>query len=282
MYAELALELLGGHGSRVIDIHGDDAGEQSVKVLQGAAVFVREHADDQGLVGVGVGGGDRLSERAQAVGIMRAVEDYEGAVAELLKPCGVAQVAQSVTDMLGGNVKTMFLSEYLGHGEGTAQVVDLVRADQRQEHVRVAVDKARAVPALVRYGQAHVLGAVEGVVLLPRLLLDHAERLARLRSADGGGVGLDDARLLFGDRLDGVAEKGGVIKVDARDDRAQGVGDQVGRVQLAAHARLAHDDITALFLEDMERKRGEEFKVGDDGSVFVQLPYQRCEIADRL
>ena len=61
-----------------------------------------------------------------------------------------------------------------------------------------------------------------------------------------GDGGLDDAGLLDGDLLEGVAEELGVVETDIGDDRQQG-GDDIGAVEPAAHADLDDGDVD-LFL----------------------------------
>ena len=157
-----------------------------------------------------------------------------------------------------------------------------MRADQGESHIGIAIDEARAVLAVGADRQPDVLAAVEGVVLLASLLLYNGIRLPALSGGDGGGVGLDDACLLRGDLLDGIAEEGGVIEVDARDDRAQGIGDEVGRIQQTAHADLAYNDVTAVLLVYPEAQHGEKFEFGYHDPLGVELFEDRLEVCHRL
>ena len=126
--AESACQISRGQGSGVVDIGHDDPLEQPVQKVQRFAVLIGEDADDQGLVTLGVVGASRGRERLSAVGIMRAVEDHRGVLAQLFKACGMVGVLQSVADILNRDLLAVLLLQYLDDRQRTAQVVDLVRS----------------------------------------------------------------------------------------------------------------------------------------------------------
>ena len=72
-----------------------------------------------------------------------------------------------------------------------------------------------------------------------------------------------------------------MIEGDPRDNGAQRLADHIGAVQKTAHTDLADNDVTALSLEDPKAERGDEFELGDDHALLVQLIHQRLEKAHR-
>ena len=176
----------------------------------------------------------------------------------------------------------MFLLQGFDGSQHTPQVVHLVRAQERQEHLRFLINEPRAISAPVGDRDPHIFRAVERVVFFACLFLDDCKGLGTLCRRDGGTVAFDDPRLLKRDRFNGIAENRGVIEVDARDDRAQGIGDEVGRIEQTSHSYLAHDDITFLLLKNVESQHGQKLKFCDDDALGVELFNHRLKTADSL
>ena len=113
------------------------------------------------------------------------------------------------------------------------------------EHLAADGDRrGRATPnsdALPGHRRAH----------LGRPPQQHLRRLGRLRGEHRDRARLDDAGLLGGDLVDGVAQVSGVVERDRRDHRDPAVGD-VRRVPAAAQPTSTHRDV-----DRRVRERGE-------------------------
>jgi hypothetical protein len=84
------------------------------------------------------------------------------------------------------------------------------------------------------------------------LALDRLQRLVRLGADHGGDAGLEDARLLTGDRGQGVAEEALMVVVDRGDGAERGPFDQVGRVEPAAEPDLQQQRVGGMTGEGKE------------------------------
>ena len=90
---------------------------------------------------------------------------------------------------------------------------------------------------------------------------DHLPRRGEGYAADHGNAPLDDARLLAGDRRQGVAQLPLVIEADARDEGDQRAAD-VGGVEPAAQSHFQDGDVRFLAGEVEEGGGGEDFEEG--------------------
>ena len=80
-----------------------------------------------------------------------------------------------------------------------------------------------------------------------------------LGADDGGAVGLDDARFLLGDLLDGVAQPFHMVHIDRPDNGGIGI-EHIGGVPRSAHADLDHGHIHRRVGELPNRHRGEHLE----------------------
>ena len=71
---------------------------------------------------------------------------------------------------------------------------------------------------------------------------------------DGVAAGLDDAGLRRGDLLERVAENLGVVEADVAENGGLGGQDDVRRVEFAAHADLADDDVALLRARNIQSR----------------------------
>ena len=86
--------------------------------------------------------------------------------------------------------------------------------------------------------------------------------LGRTSVIDHRHAGLDDAGLLKGDLLDGIAQDLRVIQADRRDDRRQRMLHGVGGIEAAAQAGLQHHILGFQLLKEHHGHAEEQFKVG--------------------
>ena len=156
-----------------------------------------------------------------------------------------------------------------------------------------AVRRARARGERVAHRER--LGDRRGLALGAHRPRGGAERLGALEEdlLDAGGPRPqhrhgrrpDDGGLLGGDRLEGVAEDGGVVEADAGDRGDAGRHD-AGGVPAAAETDLEDGDLDAALAEEPERGRGEQLELGEagrgaDGVVAAQLARGRERGAER-
>ena len=130
----------------------------------------------------------------------------------------------------------------------------------------------------------HAPVGAEGEDVAPDLLCacaDDAHRRLRLPPDDRARAGLEDARLLACDRLDGVPKKVLVVEADGGDD-AQGGREAVGigRVEPAAHTNLKQRVIGRRPRESKHRRARGHLKEGDGLATIdrLNLVQQRSEL----
>ena len=81
------------------------------------------------------------------------------------------------------------------------------------------------------------------------------------RVCDGGRAGLENARLFRGDLRQRIAENGGMLQPDVRNDRRLRRADNVRCVEPPAETDLQHHRIAPLLGKVPKRHRGEDFKL---------------------
>ena len=168
-------------------------------------------------------------------------------------------------------VERLFAAEErLQRGNGDGGVLGLVRAVQRHQQVLVAAGDALDGDHLAADGdgagfdaELHAFEAERHVDFLG-LLQQDLGRVDRLRGADEEAAGLDDAGLLVGDVLGGVAQQVRVVQRDRGDHGHLAVADVRG-VGDAAQAHLDDGDVDRLVGEDREAQDGQALEVGQPG-----------------
>src|SRR5690606_39906341 len=94
--------------------------------------------------------------------------------------------------------------------------------------------------------------------------------VGRLWAADYRAARLDEAPLLRRDRVEGVAQDGGVVVADRGDD-GDGRGDDVGGVESPAESDLDHADLNTSPSEGEEGERGGDLEGGGLAPVGPRL-----------
>ena len=195
------------------------------------------------------------------VGAVRTTSSRPGDVTEAKASCrisGVERLFAAAKEGLQG-----------GHGDGG--VLGLVRAVQRHQEVLVAAGDALDGDHLAADGDG---AGIRRRTPRPRSGTARCTSLAfssstcaastRLRGADEEAAGLDDAGLLVGDVLGGVAQQVRVVQGDRGDHGHLAVAD-VGGVGDAAQAHLDHGHVDRLVGEDGEAQDGQALEVRQPG-----------------
>ena len=129
-------------------------------------------------------------------------------------------------------------------GDRQRGILELVEArERRRRQVEQAVLVLVDQPARLRGSRRSRGPATNGVTpQLRRARFEHREPLVALAAEHRRAAALQDAGLVDRDLGDGLAEIVLVVDVDRRDDDAERMVDDVGRVERAAHARLRAAD----------------------------------------
>ena len=150
-------------------------------------------------------------------------------------------------------------------GDGERRIVELVRADQRR---RRQVEQAGLVlvdqPAVLRRSRRSRRPGRSGVMPSRRAARSSTARpSSRWRPITAVAPRFRMPALFDGDLGDGVAEEVLVVEVDRRDDGAERVVDDVGGVEIAAHADLEQQVVGRRLGEELEGRRGGDLEEGD-------------------
>lgn len=146
------------------------------------------------------------------------------------------------------------------NGQGTVQLY-------HSAEVIVVVGSGH-LRAEVLLGGWHLVYGVNAMLLRP--LTDHLQALRLRDMREDARTGLDNARLLPRNLLEGVAQQIRVLQGQRCDAHRAHVAHDIGAVRLAANAHLQHGHVHLLRHEDVEAQYGDELEVG--GHVVVVLP----------
>ena len=191
---------------------------------------------------------------------MAAIHDEEGVSRHQLEPSRPGDGGDAFPHGLVGDGKTP-LPKRFDDGEHHSSVIELVLAQQRQVDPQVGTP----VEDLSLQGSADQVDAVKvrghplGAYLFTAGVNDRLHR-GLLPVGDGDGAGLDDLGLGLTDLLQGVAQKFRVIQSDVGEHGHQRRLDDVGGIQLAAHAHLQAHHVAVVALEILHGNAGDQFK----------------------
>ena len=205
---------------------------------------------------------DILGQRLNTLGIVAAVNEEQRVAADDLEPARPRDAGQPLTDILLGDVPAPLL-QHVQRGQRHGGIVELMLAQQGEMEIFPAAEVEdlplqRMLPQ-VQLGKVHL---VERCAHLAAALLHHGFH------AVGGAVqhrvaaGLDDAALGGGDLLQCVAQHLRVVKADVAQHGSLGSADDVGGVELAAHAYLAHHDVAPAAGKPREGNGRDHLKLG--------------------
>ena len=181
--------------------------------------------------------------------------------AQHLEPGGPAGGQQAPADRLA--VQLPALAPQHLHGlQHHGGVLHLVLAHQGDAHVRPILI-GEALPGQIELlgDDLAEIGVIQRRILLRAHLLKHPVRLRIAAVQDHAAAGLDDARLGPGDIGHGGPQLRHVVQTHGRDDGDLRHVDDIGGVQLAAHAHLQHHDFAPAPGEPDHGQGGHQLKL---------------------
>ena len=213
---------------------------------------------------------ERLGQRgrggAHAVRVVARIQDGQRLGAHNLQTARRAHRLKRGTHHVLGQL-TLTAEERLHGGESHHGVLRLMRAVQRQRHVRVLPRQAAQGQQLTAdrklardHAELHSLEG-EGCLLLAGGGEQDVGGLGLLDGRDEEATGLDNARLLGCDLGKGFTEHIGVVQTD-RGDHGDHAVSNVRGVPGAADTDLEHHHIHRLIRENREGKHGNGLEEG--------------------
>ena len=189
---------------------------------------------------------DVLLQGLDALGIVAAVDDEQGIMADDLEPAGPVGGGQPPADMGVGNGPAPGLKHPDGR-QGHGGIAQLVPSQQRQaQAVQVLpIENLALQPGAFR-PDAVEIRQVQGNTQTLAPLADDLLHAVGLAVQHRVTAGLDDPGLGGGDFFNGVPQILGVVQADVAEHGGLRGGDHVGGVKFAAHAHLAHHDIAVV------------------------------------
>ena len=242
-------------------------------------VLVAKHPCEEDEFFVAVERGERIHQRVDALGIVRAVNDEVRPAAQELEPSGPLGVGKPLVNGLVRELVPAARAQRAAHVDDRQRVQELILAEKPQ-----VVRPAAAVFELLTVERGRnalklfLRGDRESHVLLRALFARDVLHTLALAEEHGVCAVLDDAAFLRGDLLDRVAENGRVLQADVRHDADLRRGDDVCRVHAPAEADLKRDDV-ALLLHEVEEGDGRhDLKArGHFAHALRRVPHGVCE-----
>ena len=189
---------------------------------------------------------------------------------EALQPRRPVGAHDAVLERGGGKLQAG-RAQRRDRGAGIVELVAAGQARRRQvdEAVLVLIDQAAAL--LARHPM--LAGGLDRGAEPRGRVLDHAQRLARLRRDHRRHAALEDAGLLGGDRGERVAQEIDVVDRDRRDHGRERMRDHVGGVEPPAEADLHQHHVGRMAREQHERGRGGDLEHRDGGALVDALAF---------
>ena len=230
--------------------------------VHAVVILVAEHARQhrQGAVRQIIG--DIAGQGLNTLGIVAAVDEKQGIAADDLEAAGPGDAGETLTDIVLGDLPAPLL-QHGQRGQGHGGVVELMLA-QQGEVQRLHAAKIEDLP-LQRMGagaERIKVHQMEGGAHLAAALGHHGLH------GGGGAVqhrvaaGFDDAALGGGDLLQRVAQHLGMVQADIAQHGGLGRADDVGGVEFAAHAYLAHHHVALAAGKPGKGDGGDHLKFG--------------------
>ena len=195
------------------------------------------------------------------MGVVAPVHDEHGVAAQHLEPGGPAGGRQALPDGGVGDGPAPLPEDRHGlqHHGG---VVELVAPRQGDLEIGPwTVGEALSVQAEGAGDDLQEIGAAQNRPPLPARPGEHLVGLGIAAVTDHRAAGLDDPGLGPGDVRHGGAQLLDVVQAHGGDHRRLRRADDVGGVQLPAHARLQHHDVALLLEEVLHGQGGDELEL---------------------
>ena len=244
-------------------------------------VLVAEHAGQDCQLPAGKIVPNVLDERLNALRVVSAIDDEHRVLAHQLKSARPAHRLDALADLLVRDLPAALL-KHARRGQRNGGIVELVLAEKRQtQGVKTLPVKDLTLERVREQMQRVEIRLVQRRIQRLAAFLEHRLDRRTLTVEHCVAAGLDDTGLGAGDLLQRVAQHFGVVETDVADHGSLRRRDDVRRVELAAHADLADNDVALVAGEILKADGCDHLKLGralEDG--FREWLYILGQLAD--